>query len=77
MFTKCMNYHWILYLNTTTGVISGAGTAHFSRADEFIPVFCEVHAAQSLVFCEKTIVLVFFLLSPRHNFMMDIICATE
>jgi hypothetical protein len=58
-FTKCMNYHWILYLNTTTGVISGAGTAHFSRADEFIPVFCEVHAAQSLFFCEKTIVLVF------------------
>jgi hypothetical protein len=36
MFTKCMIYHWILYLNTTTGVISGAGTAHFSRADEVI-----------------------------------------
>ena len=46
----------------TTGVTSGVGTAHPSRAPEFTPIFSGVHVAQSLVFC-----VIFCSFSFGHN----------
>ena len=46
----------------TMGPISATGTAYPSRAPDFIPVFCEVPVAQSLIL-RNTLITVFRLLT--------------
>ena len=44
-------YHQVCNKSNTTGAKCGAETAYPLRAPEFIPGFCRVCVAQSLVFC--------------------------
>ena len=67
---RSFSYSWrmtvfVARVRQTTGVTSGAGTAHSSRASEFIPGFSGVRVTRSLVlsvmFCRSLLVLLFFI----------------
>jgi hypothetical protein len=46
-----VTYHRFCNKSSTTGATFGAGTAYPSGVPEFIPCFCGVRVARSLVFC--------------------------
>jgi hypothetical protein len=48
-FPRCSWHYWICNKINTTGVTSGAGTAHPSEASVFTPIFGEVRVTRSLV----------------------------